>query len=49
MMLYVTWPPRWAAALVCLEGLQLTGASIKTRRVDAGIVNGCLAVVVSKA
>lgn len=48
-MMYVTWPPRWAVALVRLEGLHLTGASIKTRRVDAGIDNGCLADVVSKA
>lgn len=49
VMMYVTWPPRWAAALVCLETLKLTSASIKTRRADAGIDNGCQTAAVSKA
>lgn len=47
-MLYVTWPPRWAAALVGLETLELAGASIKTRRAVAGIDNGRQAAAVSK-
>lgn len=48
-VLHVTWPSRWAAALVRLETLELAGASIKTRRDDAGIDNGCQAAAVSEA
>lgn len=36
-------------ALVCLEGLQLAGASIMARRADADIVDGCQAAAVSEA
>lgn len=36
-------------ALVRLETLKLTGASVMTRRADAGIVNGCKAAAVSVA
>lgn len=49
IMLYVTWPSRWAAALVRLDTLELAGASIKTRRDDTGIDNGCHAAAVSVA
>lgn len=45
----VTWPSRWAAALVCLETIKLTGASIKTGWAAADITNGCQAAVVSEA
>lgn len=36
-------------ALICLEILELAGASMLTRRADAGVVDGRQAVAVSEA
>ncbi len=49
ILLCVTWPSRWAAALVRLETLKLAGASIATRRADADVVDGSQAAAVGVA
>lgn len=40
MLLCLTWPPRWAAALERLKALQHAGASVATRWADTDIVDG---------